>query len=1089
MAGTSGTGGSGGFGSIAGGRLLGMNNLQPAVDAMTRAAERVEKALGSLAASAASAAKASAGSAAKATGATFTATPSSAAAAVAGVVGGGTAKNWSGTANGGSFKFSGLRVNYGQGANTPASTPPGAASIGFGGGNGGGVQITSKSGQLGNLASYITRVGERHQNQYVTEDFALYRAQLGTGMGQSAARGGFMDKYLAGTDRLDRATAANNTLSTGAAFGSTAWQRHMGVAAGVSTLDPSLTMAQSSAANAAVGSAGAWYAGMSLGINTRPGGKQINIAQFARQMQKRQGIDENRKLTKDEYATVYQDQASPWLQSIGKMTYLGEDGQQAMLDLTQSEATYVQNGGKADKYWKDVEVAGNDSGAARAAKRDLEKHKLTNNSIDAIIRKGAASDNKNTTFANDFNDGLQQSAKALEKFYGVLNKIVDNQAFEGLPGYLSGAASQWANPISAVGQMGRVGGGLLSTGMQMYGAYRFGKALMGARAAATAAGGAAQGAGAGASLLSRILPASLMGRMGTVASLGRFARFAKVGGPAGILASLLAEPIGSAIQGDHHSGGFRDAAGTGVKWAGRGAGWGSLVGGAIGAGVGALGFGVGAIPGAALGSSIGAGVGAGIGGVMGVVKGGFMDHPEGQGGGDSGGVLGASVEGAGGGSGDEPYGRSVSQVLAYAASQANNPKAGGWYGRCQSFARQAIGAHGGAATATQGWNQAHYKHPGDRSAPAGALLYWSGGNAGHAAISAGNGMVYSTDVRRRGHVDLVSFNEVNKWLGSRHRYLGWTEDTNGTRVRGLGQGGGAAPSTGANGDTSTGSAGGSTGSAGGSTGSAGAAGGGWAGGSTSEADNVAAALAGGGASGAAAGTGVSSVGAATSSDSTSSGADSSGSAGSLPKGGTPAKNAALGKTLAAQLYHWAGREWNALNWVVMNESGWNNKAQNPGSTAYGIFQFLNGTWAGTGYKKTSDPETQIRAGLKYVKNRYHDPIGAQSYWKKYHSYDKGAWQIEQDETARVHKDEMIVPAKQANTIRQALLQENVGGTDPTGKVAKGKSGSGVTINFGKGSVVFQVSGTVTEETGRAAARGFVKALQDNKRIENLGKGL
>lgn len=58
------------------------------------------------------------------------------------------------------------------------------------------------------------------------------------------------------------------------------------------------------------------------------------------------------------------------------------------------------------------------------------------------------------------------------------------------------------------------------------------------------------------------------------------------------------------------------------------------------------------------------------------------------------------------------------------------------------------------------------------------------------------------------------------------------------------------------------------------------------------------------------------------------------------------------------------------------ESGWNPQAQNPTSTAYGIAQFLNGTWQGTGYQKTSDPYQQIDAGLAYIKARYGSPSKA-----------------------------------------------------------------------------------------------------------------
>ncbi len=61
------------------------------------------------------------------------------------------------------------------------------------------------------------------------------------------------------------------------------------------------------------------------------------------------------------------------------------------------------------------------------------------------------------------------------------------------------------------------------------------------------------------------------------------------------------------------------------------------------------------------------------------------------------------------------------------------------------------------------------------------------------------------------------------------------------------------------------------------------------------------------------------------------------------------------------------------------ESGWNPDAQNPTSTAYGIPQFLDSTWAGTGIAKTSDGYRQIDAGLIYINNRYGSPCGAWSH--------------------------------------------------------------------------------------------------------------
>jgi len=61
------------------------------------------------------------------------------------------------------------------------------------------------------------------------------------------------------------------------------------------------------------------------------------------------------------------------------------------------------------------------------------------------------------------------------------------------------------------------------------------------------------------------------------------------------------------------------------------------------------------------------------------------------------------------------------------------------------------------------------------------------------------------------------------------------------------------------------------------------------------------------------------------------------------------------------------------------ESRWNPNAQNPNSSAYGIPQLLDSTWAGTGIAKTSDGYRQIDAGLVYIDRAYGSPCGAWSH--------------------------------------------------------------------------------------------------------------
>ncbi len=101
------------------------------------------------------------------------------------------------------------------------------------------------------------------------------------------------------------------------------------------------------------------------------------------------------------------------------------------------------------------------------------------------------------------------------------------------------------------------------------------------------------------------------------------------------------------------------------------------------------------------------------------------------------------------------------------------------------------------------------------------------------------------------------------------------------------------------------------------------------------------------------------------------------------------KNVATGKKLAAK-YGWnTGQQWADLDMLWERESGWNNTAQNPTSTAYGIAQFLDSTWSGYTYAKTSDPTKQIVDGLEYIKRRYGTPAEAWAHETRIGWYDQG----------------------------------------------------------------------------------------------------
>lgn len=73
---------------------------------------------------------------------------------------------------------------------------------------------------------------------------------------------------------------------------------------------------------------------------------------------------------------------------------------------------------------------------------------------------------------------------------------------------------------------------------------------------------------------------------------------------------------------------------------------------------------------------------------------------------------------------------------------------------------------------------------------------------------------------------------------------------------------------------------------------------------------------------------------------------------------------------------WDDSQWEAFNWIIDEESGWNTKALNNASGACGLGQFLpcsklHCTW-GDGY-------CQIDAMVSYIKERYGTPSQALSF--------------------------------------------------------------------------------------------------------------
>lgn len=101
--------------------------------------------------------------------------------------------------------------------------------------------------------------------------------------------------------------------------------------------------------------------------------------------------------------------------------------------------------------------------------------------------------------------------------------------------------------------------------------------------------------------------------------------------------------------------------------------------------------------------------------------------------------------------------------------------------------------------------------------------------------------------------------------------------------------------------------------------------------------------------------------------------------------GTSAGDAQAYAKTQMKAYGWDDNQFACLVELWNHESGWNYTADNPTSDAYGIPQALPGEkMASEGADWATNPQTQIRWGLKYIKDRpdYGFPCAAWTLWQQ-----------------------------------------------------------------------------------------------------------
>lgn len=156
-------------------------------------------------------------------------------------------------------------------------------------------------------------------------------------------------------------------------------------------------------------------------------------------------------------------------------------------------------------------------------------------------------------------------------------------------------------------------------------------------------------------------------------------------------------------------------------------------------------------------------------------------------------------------------------------------------------------------------------------------------------------------------------------------------------------------------------------------------------------------------------------------------------------GTVPGGPKGIAKAMLGQ-FGWGEDQWPALEQLWQNESGWNPTIANSSSGAYGIPQALPGSkmaneGQGGGPDWRTNPETQIRWGMNYIKNRpdYGSPSKALAMWnsRSPHWYGNGG-------SFRTKKPHLIGVGEKG--------PEDVTITPARGRKGGGGGGRGHTIN-------------------------------------------
>ncbi|ROZ49388.1 hypothetical protein EEB13_05550 [Rhodococcus sp. WS3] len=171
---------------------------------------------------------------------------------------------------------------------------------------------------------------------------------------------------------------------------------------------------------------------------------------------------------------------------------------------------------------------------------------------------------------------------------------------------------------------------------------------------------------------------------------------------------------------------------------------------------------------------------------------------------------------------------------------------------------------------------------------------------------------------------------------------------------------------------------------------------------------------------------------------------------------------------AFKSYGWdTGDQWAAADWIIGKESSWNPGARNPSSGAFGLFQFLGSTKDQYLPDENPDAEVQGRAGAKYIKDRYGDPMAAKSFWEKNNWYDEGGLAFGKGFMLKnvIHPERVLSP-RQTEAFEELapMLNQMQLATTAPGDVMPESSRKALELAPVQGGSTYNITGRVDRET-------------------------